>query len=107
MSELARTAPRSESSPVWSPTGDAIFYKGRALVRVPVDTEGGFTPGTPEVLFDVDWINDETGPHYDVSPDGERLLAVEMPGGPGNVGPNQFVVIQDWTTRLNAPTTAR
>ena len=42
------------TSPVWGPDGRELFYRdgqdGQAVLVVPIDTEGGFAAGTPEVL---------------------------------------------------------
>ena len=41
--------------PTWGPEGKELFsWSDAGLISVPVDTENGFTPGTPEVLCALD-----------------------------------------------------
>ncbi len=57
------------TGPVWSPRGDELFYRqNRALMAVPVKTDGGFEAGRPVLLFDGPYQYDATGhASYDVS----------------------------------------
>ena len=92
---------RDGRSPVWSPTGGEIYYRsGSSLVRVPVGTDGALAPGTPEVLFDGDWRPPIDGPHYDVAPDGRRVLMLDrMPNDQ-----NELIVVLNWRDALGGVT---
>ena len=93
--------------PVWNPEGGELFYvSGSSMmaVAIDIDMESGFTPGTPQMLFEGRYV--PTGfslPNYDVSPDGQRFLMVK-PVGTG--GATQINVVLNWTEELKrlAPT---
>ena len=89
---------RDGRSPVWSPTGGEVYYRsGYSMVRVPVRTDGGLAPGTPEVLFDGNWRPPVNGPHFDVAPDGQRLLMLErVPNDQ-----NELIVVMNWRDALD------
>jgi hypothetical protein len=65
--------------PVWSPDGQELFYlepgPTERLMAVPVETEQDFDRGTPQVLFEWQFVASTGGTPYDVSPDG-RFLAI-------------------------------
>ena len=94
---------REARAPVWSRDGTEIFYQsGGAVVSVPVSTDGGFTSGSPEVVFrGTLWPFVGEGRHYDVHPDGRRFLRIrrEVTGGSGPVA-NEVVVVQNWFEEL-------
>ena len=72
------------------------------MVSVPVSTDGGFTSGSPEVVFrGTLWPFVGEGRHYDVHPDGRRFLRIrrEVTGGSGPVA-NEVVVVQNWFEEL-------
>lgn len=59
--------------PLWASNGRELFYwHGTTLLAVPVQTEPSFTPGTPEALFEGDYLSG-AGQSYDVSPDGAAV----------------------------------
>jgi hypothetical protein len=90
---------RDAWTPVWSPTGRELYYQsGRAIVRVPVRIEGAFVSTAPQVVFENNLFpNEATGPLFDVSRDGERLLVLE----PVARGRNELIVVQDWADVLD------
>lgn len=97
ISGLRNADVRDGRSPVWSPTGEEIFYRsGNSLVRVPVRTDGALAPGTPEVLFDGVWVYPTNGPHYDVTRDGQRFLMIE--GVPHER--SELIVVLNWRDAL-------
>jgi len=64
--------------PVWSPTGDRIFFRnGTTLMAAPIEMEGStLRAGSPTPLLDDPaWVN-LPGHSYDVAPDGRRFLIV-------------------------------
>jgi Tol biopolymer transport system component len=92
---------RDAWSPVWGKTGRELYYQSgvNTLVRIPVHVDGPFTHGNPEVLFEVGIRGPGDGPHFDVSPDGERFLVIgTVPGGR-----NELIVVQNWQDVLEQP----
>jgi Tol biopolymer transport system component len=65
-------------SPRWSRSGRALFYRdGHDLMAVAVDGSKGFTAGRPRALFK-DTILPCLNGGYDVSPDGQRFVTMEI-----------------------------
>jgi Tol biopolymer transport system component len=64
------------SDPCWSRDGRELFYLSadQQLMTVPVSTDGGFHPGTPQPLFRVQVEAGLRRNVYDVAPDGQRFL---------------------------------
>ena len=49
------------------------------MMVVPIDTEDGFVPGTPEVVFDGQYVaGGGRFRMYDVAPDGDRFLMIKQ-----------------------------
>ena len=88
--------------PLWASDGRELFYRrGPALMTVPVQTEPGFTPGTPEVVFESDdYPSVGNGRDYDVSADGQRFLMLTPAGGAEDAGPPQIILVQNWFEEL-------
>ncbi len=72
------------------------------LVAVPVQTEPSFTPATPEVLFEDDYLLGTGGGRtYDVAQDGQRFLIIKEGGGAEDTSaPPQIIVVQNWHEEL-------
>ena len=101
MSGLTNADLRDGRSALWSRDGEEIYYlSGNAIVRVPVSTEGTFTHGTPEVLFERRGRGSVEGPHYDVSRSGERFLMIERL--PAREARNELIVVQNWRDLLGS-----
>jgi serine/threonine protein kinase/Tol biopolymer transport system component len=89
-------------SPRWSRSGRDIFYRdGHDLMAVAVDGSQGFTAGRPRALFRdtiPPWLNGG----YDVSPDGQRFVTMEIEED----GAKRIVMLLDWFEELKrlAPT---
>jgi serine/threonine-protein kinase len=84
-------------TPVWSPTGNELFYSnGSNVVAVPVEARGTtFSAGAPAVLFSGPF---ETGsPGFDISPDGKYFVMVEADPG---AKPTQIHVVLNWHEEL-------
>ena len=67
-------------APAWGADGKELFFdEGNALMRVAVSTSGGFSAGSPEVLFEHPTLRIGPGPvaRYAISADGQRFLTVE------------------------------
>ena len=89
--------------PLWSPDGDALFYvKGNALMAVAVKTEPILTLDTPMVLFEADQSLEDTNRGLqDISPDGQRFLALLIPGSSSdNSASPQINVVLNWHQEL-------
>ena len=93
--------------PVWSPTGDALFYREESSLRImeaAVDTvTATFIHRTPEPLFTVpgNAFPNNGGSNYDLAPVGERFLFTKVvEAGGGGAGSPQIIVVQNWFTEL-------
>ncbi len=68
------------SEPVWSRTGDEIFYRrGRRYLSVPMGGPDGSVPGEPRVMFEYEALITTLipgSPTYDAAPDGKRFITV-------------------------------
>jgi Tol biopolymer transport system component len=92
------------TSPVWSPDGREIFYRGASsLMAVPVTTTPAFKAGTPQPLFSLaTYVFPANGRKYDISPDGRRFLflkgvdAVQAANAPAP----PLVFVENWTEEL-------
>ena len=80
---------------VWSPRGDALYYRtiSGALMRVDVRRNRTVTLGTPRPVRRPSRLVARAG--YDVSPDGKRLLMVEEITGDEQRG-TSITVAQNW-----------
>lgn len=93
--------------PLWTRRGDELFYVGMNgdLMQVPIDRGGAtWKAGVPARLLDNShlWVLATfAGRSYDVSPDGQRFLAMKPTGRaePAPV-PSTLVVVQNWTEEL-------
>jgi Tol biopolymer transport system component len=63
-------------SPLWSPDGKDLFYRGlnNQMMAVQVTPGGSFTGGTPRALFNA--VTYES--NYGISPDGKRFLMMPL-----------------------------
>ena len=83
------------------PDGRELFYmsQGGQLTAVPVETEGAFSYGNPEVVFEASYVTG-FGATYDISPDGKRFLMIK-PDRPDNAATApHLVLVQNWTDEL-------
>ena len=67
-------------APVWGPDGRELSYRnGQAVLRVPIDTEGPFIQGNPEVLFEGQYLPGDGGfgNNYDLAPDSQRFIMIK------------------------------
>jgi len=94
--------------PRWNRNGRELFYRnGDRMIAVPVSTEGGFSAGKPQMLFERGYVSTplpQTGGVGDVSADGQRFLMIkeaEQESTPVNV-------VVNWLAQLDqrAPRTA-
>ena len=63
---------------VWAPSGKELFYRsGDRMMAVEITTEPTFTNGTPQLLFDGEYLRYGPRAVYDVTPDGQRFLMIK------------------------------
>ena len=76
-----------------------LYWTGAALMTVPVQMESNFTRGTPEILFEGNYVTG-FGRSYDVMPDGQRFLMIKE-GTPEESGvPPSLILVQNWFEEL-------
>jgi serine/threonine-protein kinase len=95
-------------SPLWSPTGDALIYRGYApdpsVMEVPVSVgdENELTFGAARVLFaDIYSRISTPSSYWDIDATGERfvMLTPRTPEGEASTTP-EVVLVQNWFTEL-------
>ena len=89
--------------PVWARNGRELFYlvpPGRVMA-VPVQLVSSFAASNPQMVLDGPYIAPNSGPTYDVSPDGKRFLMIKaaQPAGAASTPP-QLVVVLNWFEEL-------
>jgi serine/threonine-protein kinase len=87
--------------PVWNPGGGELFYRrGNKVMAVSIDTESGFSAGSPRMLFEGSYLPTTASfSYYDVSPDGERFLMLK-PVETEATAPAQIHVVLNWFEEL-------
>jgi Tol biopolymer transport system component len=91
--------------PVWAPDGKSIYYRdGASLVAVPVETEGGFSLGRAQSLFEDVYMPRPSSRNYDIHPDGKRFLMIKK--AEEEVPVTELLVVENWFEELKrlAPT---
>jgi serine/threonine-protein kinase len=91
--------------PVWAPDGTAIYYRdGASLVAVPVESEGGFSLGRAEPLFEDVYVHRTTSRNYDIHPDGKQFLMIKR--SEEGLPTTELIVVENWFEELKrlAPT---
>ena len=93
------------TTPLWGPDGRELFYLslGGQLTAVPIQADGSFSFGNPEVVFEATYyFRGAVGERrtYDISPGGKRFLMIKE-GGPGDeTEPTQLILVQNWLDEL-------
>jgi serine/threonine-protein kinase len=93
-------------NPRWAHTGRELFFidgDGNMAVAE-VDTRGAFRVGTRQTLFSTNERNIFSGQNYtswDVSPDDQRFLMVQL-GGDAAAAPAELIVVENWFEELKA-----
>lgn len=88
--------------PVWSPTGNEIFYRsvdGQRMMVVDVSTEAGLRIGRPRILFTGQFQPGAFWSEYDVTVDGKRFLMVEG----GELTRSRLQVVLHWADDVRRP----
>jgi eukaryotic-like serine/threonine-protein kinase len=67
--------------PLWSRTGDALFYRtGRDIIRAGVTSGESFSIGERKIVLNGDYLTNPSHPNYDVTPDGKQFLLIRRAG---------------------------
>jgi len=67
------------TSPVWGKNGLELFYRNKEKqMVVSISTKGVFAAGNSRVLFENSAWMWQSGPNYDVTPEGKRIIGVEL-----------------------------
>ena len=94
------------SEPLWSRTGNELFYRNgkNELVSVKVETDGAFSIGAASTLFaDRDYIRLGAHRQYDVTADGQRFAMIRRLG---TGRPRRLILVQNAFSGLE-PTAKR
>jgi len=91
--------------PLWSPDGRELFYleqedRSPRLMVMPVQTDPDFVPGDRRPLIDWPYMDGGDGRNYDVSPDGQRFLAVRAVDPAAAALGSEIVVVLNWIEEL-------
>ena len=95
-------------SPVWSPDGRELFYRGPTdLMVAQIETEPTFSSGTPEPLFSVPGMfgGPVAGRRFDIAPDGDRFIVrrVGVATQTSDDDPfNGLIFVENWFEELKA-----
>lgn len=87
------------TEPLWTPSGSELFYRNMnkmLAVEIENDNEEGFRLGRPRVLFEKEFEFAHRR-NYDISPDGERFIMVQIPA---STGPGQLEIVFNWFEEL-------
>ena len=104
MTGHVRVSTQGGNWPVWSSTGDVLYYRqGNAVMAVAIQTTQGFQLGTPEPLIQGAYDGVDGDRKFDVGSDG-RFLMVERVDP---AGARQLVVVQNWGAELERLATVR
>ena len=84
--------------PLWAPSGRELFYRNaNQMLVVEIETEGGLRPGRPRVLFEMEVAASDRFRNYDISPDGERFVMVQIPTSTER---GQLEIVFNWFEEL-------
>jgi Tol biopolymer transport system component len=111
--QKVRVAPTA-SAPVWSPSGDEIYFTSLEpnsgtldMLAVRVTTTPRLSASAPRRLFSGNYkVGSDTGRSFTLTGDGKRFLMVKTPPGEppsGGTGySNRLIVVQNWFAELRA-----
>jgi serine/threonine-protein kinase len=92
------------TDPVWSRDGRELFYRqGDQMMAVKVAAAREFVASKPVRLFEARFSADDSGPNYDISPDGQSFLLTR---GDQMAAAGQLQVVLNWFAELMARTKA-
>jgi serine/threonine-protein kinase len=102
---LSQVSTGGGTRPLWSRTGQELFFLSPigALMRVGVEGGATWAAGTPNKVLNEGYFTvpgGNPGRSYDISPDGQRFLMIKMGGGLGQAAAPQIIVVQNWFEEL-------
>ncbi len=83
--------------PVWNRNGRELFFRnGNKMMAAPINTQQGFSAGTPKMLFQGQYVTlANSTPNYDVTADGQKFLMLKTTAPPAQIN-----VIVNWFEEL-------
>jgi Tol biopolymer transport system component len=86
--------------PVWARNGEELFYRnGDRMMAVDITADPTFSAGTPSLLFEGPYqLSGGTRPNYDVTPDGQHFLMVNLSEQESPV--TRLTVVLNWFEEL-------
>jgi len=82
---------------IWSRDGRELFYRNASkLMAVPIETRPTFTPGTPHLLWEGNYLI--TGHYFDVMPGAKQFLFIKEVEQPRAA--TQINVVLNWFDEL-------
>jgi serine/threonine-protein kinase len=92
-------------TPVWSRSGDELFYLGDdgTIQSVRVDGSSSWRSSTPTKVLQGTYYSPAgaiAGRTFDVAPDGKRFLMVKPASGDAAVASQSFIVVEHWFEEL-------
>ena len=79
--------------------GRELFYRnGNQMMAVEITTEPTFSAGIPRLLFAGLYFRNSEHADYDVTPDGQRFVMVQI--GPADLVPTKLNVVLNWFEEL-------
>jgi Tol biopolymer transport system component len=83
--------------PLWNRNGRELFFRnGNKMMAAPINTQQGFSAGTPKMLFQGQYVTlANSTPNYDVTADGQKFLMLKSA-----VQPTQIDVVVNWFEEL-------
>src|ERR1700682_4040404 len=99
---------KAARSPCGTRTGELFYRSGDKMMAVDINTQPGFSAGTPSMLFEGQYVpTPATLPNHDVSPDGQRFLMLKSSESAGSA--TQINVVLNWFEELKrrVPTGAK
>jgi len=98
MDRVVRISREFGEEPIWSASGDELFYRNRdKWMVVSISTEPEFKAGIPQVVFEGPYVN-VPGLSYDVAPDGQRFLVLQPQYDDSKV--RELHIVTNWFEEL-------
>jgi serine/threonine-protein kinase len=88
--------------PGWARNGRELFYlvgSGK-MMAVPIRPEPTFAAGSPQVLFEGQYVAAQSGRTYDVSSDGQHFLMIKNGASNRTSAPSEIIFVQHWLEEL-------
>ncbi len=95
-----KVAGEGGSEPLWAKSGHELFFRqGNRFLTAEVQEGPPLSISRPKVLFEGNYERGlATRPDYDISPDGEKFVAVQSAGQSSE--PKQLSVVENWLDEL-------